>query len=92
VYPAPSAYGGHDASFTSPLGASRKLRTLTLRCLSETEDLGSVDLPDITAARDEALRIAQAFAAAMPGESLDPSLCLIEVFDQNHQLISVVLL
>ncbi|WP_371826823.1 hypothetical protein [Microvirga sp. VF16] len=62
----------------------------TLRCLAETEDLGSVYLPDLTAAHDEAQRIAQAFAARMPDEGLDPTLCVVEVADERHLLVQVV--
>jgi hypothetical protein len=62
----------------------------TLRCFSETEDLGSAYLPDPTAARDEAQRIAQAFSAKMPEEGLDPSLCVIEVADEKHLLVQVI--
>lgn len=71
-------------------GKSKCLFYFTLRCLSETEDLGSVDLPDLAAARDEALRIAGGFAVLMPGEGLDPSLCVIEVSDERHMLAQVI--
>jgi hypothetical protein len=62
----------------------------TLRCLSATEDLGSVYLPDAASARDEALRIAQAFATAMPGMGLDPAICVVEVTDESHLLVHAI--
>jgi hypothetical protein len=62
----------------------------TLRCLSETEDLGSANLPNRAAAHDEALRIARAFAVKMPDEGLDPTLCVIEIADERHVLVQIV--
>jgi hypothetical protein len=72
---------------------ARRLKCLfyfTLRCLAETEDLGSAYLPDRAAAGDVAHKIARAFAVRMPDEGLDPALCVIEVADENHLLIQVV--
>ena len=62
----------------------------TLRCLSETEELGSADLPDLATARDVALRIAPAFRVGVVQEGGDPADCAIEVSDQGHQVVSVV--
>ena len=62
----------------------------TLPCLTETEDLGSVDLPDLASARDEALRFAQTFATAVTDADFDPGICVVEVTDESHLLVQVI--
>jgi hypothetical protein len=68
----------------------RCLFNFTLRCNSETEALGWLDLPDRIAARDEALRIARVYRSAMLHEGGDPTDCVIEISDQTLQVIQVV--
>jgi transposase len=90
--PTPYSSGSVEREQGIGKAGNRRLRRFyfTLRCLSETEELGSINLPDIAAAHDEALRIARAFAAQMPDEGLDPTLCVIEVSDERHLLLQVV--
>lgn len=62
----------------------------TLRCRTETEKLGELDLPDRTAARDEALRIAPAFRAMVIQVGGNPGDWAIEVSEQGHRIVCVV--
>jgi 2-hydroxychromene-2-carboxylate isomerase len=74
-------------------GFLRRLECLfyfTLRCRTETEELGSADLPALAAAHDVALRIAPAFRAGVVQEGGDPDDCAIEVSDQRHHVVWVV--
>ncbi len=51
-----------------------------------------MDLSDLAAARNEALRIAPAYRVAISDAGEDPNDCAIEVSDQNRRLVSVTLL
>ncbi len=62
----------------------------TLRCLTETEDLGWLELPDSTDAYNGAPKIARAYRAALVAEGQDPTACAIEGSNQSHQVIQSV--
>jgi hypothetical protein len=68
----------------------RCLFYFTLRCLTETEELGWLDLADSAAAHREALKIAEAYRAAMIAQGEDPTICAIEISNESHQVIELV--
>ncbi|GEO15340.1 DUF6894 family protein [Microvirga aerophila] len=57
--------------------------------LSVTEELGQIDLPNRTAAHDEALKAARAYRAALSRENMDPAHFAV-VFDQRHRVVEVI--
>jgi hypothetical protein len=61
-----------------------------VRCRSVTEEIGQLELTDLAAACLEALRVARSFHSIMSQESMDPTLCAVEISDPGLGVIHVV--